>query len=264
MRIIGDNIIIQRGEDFTIDFEVKSLEGHPLMLLKQLTNPFLVITVTNNRYENVNVYKQSWWLDIDNCRFIQKDGTVINAKLKRFTSTEPLSITIFDAQEVVSTYVSTGRLVLDKSSDFDITNFLFYTTDEEGNNTYKYIKDYTVADGSIATQKWEEYSGFRVIKSFYTSDWIEQSYWIDMKVLSGETLDESLYAYMKEESYEDIPELPWTEEIFLAQLERVVDVTIKEKYTKLYESNAPLVEPYDSEQVILYPKKISISSNIQR
>ena len=65
MKILGNEIYIQRGENWTIDFEVKNDDGDPYMILKSIQkNPYIAITVTAARYEQQGDFRKTYWLDL--------------------------------------------------------------------------------------------------------------------------------------------------------------------------------------------------------
>ena len=50
MKILGDDVYIQRGENWSLDFDVTNEAVEPYMILKEWQNPYLVITVAAARY----------------------------------------------------------------------------------------------------------------------------------------------------------------------------------------------------------------------
>ena len=268
MKILGDDVYIQRGENWSLDFEIVNSKGEPYTILKTWTHPYLAITITAARYSQEGDYRHTWWLDLDR-RYVEgSDGTLTLVPLKRFISTEALYLDgeDFSAQEAINTYGTRagGRIVLDEDSDFDITNYLFYIDPNNDNNrTYKYLKSYTISGGSITNEVWEEYD-LRIIKGFDTKEWVEQRYLYDIKVLTGETIDENIYAYMTQEGYKNIPALPWYEDDTMQQIERIDDVEKRIEYTELVESNMPIMPDYETKLLVLQPTNIYVSANIQK
>lgn len=145
MRTLGDDVYIQRGETWSLDFDVTNKKGDPYMMLKEWNNPYLAITVTAARYEQEGDFRKTWWLDLSE-RWVEKaDGSMEIAPMKKFVSTEALNIHLFSVNEVIGLYGTNagGRIVLDPTSDFDVTNFLFFTDPlSDGNKVYKYVKSY--------------------------------------------------------------------------------------------------------------------------
>lgn len=152
MKILGDDVYIQRGENWSLDFDITNEAGEPFMMLKEWQNPYLVITVTAARYAQEGDYRHSWWLDLTQRYVEDAEGKLVLEPVKRFTGTEALFLDAddFSITEVLAAYgpdakPTPGRIVVDKSSDFDVTNFLFYIDpNKDGNRTYKYCKSYTI------------------------------------------------------------------------------------------------------------------------
>ena len=180
MKMVGNEIYIQRGETWSLDFAVRSEKGHPLMLFKGWKNPYLVITVTNSAYPQNGIFKMTYWLDLDKHYEEQNDGSLKEVPVKRFIATEPLYVETFDESQILSLYT---KIKNDAQSDFDITNYLFYT-EIDGENIYRYVE----RDKGVFV--WIDYD-FRIVKHFTTKDWLEQKYLYDIKLLAGDAIEGS-------------------------------------------------------------------------
>lgn len=160
MKILGDDVYIQRGENWSLDFDITNEAGEPYMMLKEWKNPYLVITVTAARYAQEGDYRHSWWLDLTQRYVEDAEGNLELEPVKRFTGTEALFLDAddFSITEVIAAYGSEadppGRIVTDKDSDFDVTNFLFYIDpNKDGNRIYKYCKSYTLVPETFVNCK---------------------------------------------------------------------------------------------------------------
>lgn len=147
MKILGDDVYIQRGENWSLDFEVTTEDGTPYTILKEWKNPFLAISVTAARYSQEGDYRHTWWLDLSQRYVEQNDGTLEIEPLKKFISTEALYLEgdDFSISEILAAYGTDagGRIVANPDDDFDLTNFLFYIDpNRDGNRIYKYCKSY--------------------------------------------------------------------------------------------------------------------------
>lgn len=266
MKTVGKDIYLQRGETWSLDFSVMNAKGDPYMIATFWDNPYLAITVTAARYQQKGDYRITYWLDLDNRLVEQQDGSVIRVPLKRFISTEALSLYVFSVSEVIATYGTGvgGKIVLDKNSDFDVTNYLFYTdVNKDGKRIYKYVKDYTVdQSGNVTNEVWEAYD-FRIIKQFNTLGWVEQHYLYDIKVLAGESLSEYTHGYLLEQDYKNVPNLPWNDTVTNTQINRIVDNDKRKELMEIYDSDMPLMPNYDTKLLILPPSNMYISANIQ-
>lgn len=270
MKMLGNDIYIQRGETWSLDFSVINSKGDPYMLFREWKNPYLAITVTAARYEQKGDFRKTWWLDMDNRWTEQADGTFEIVPMKRFTETDALYSMYHSIYQILGTYgqdwIEDGRITADgdKTSPFDVTNYLFFTDPNADNNRiYKYCKDYTInSEGQITSEVWEDYD-FRVIKQFNTKDWTEQNYLFDIKVLAGESVPEYIYNLLVQQEEEDIPDLPWSDEITIPQIRRIKDNEKRKEIQKIFDSGQPLMPDYDAKSLILQPTKITVSANIQ-
>ena len=287
MRRIGDDIYIQRGETWSLDFEVVNEKGHPFALLKNWQNPFLVITVSAALYEQKGDFRESYWLDLNKRWVEQSDGSVVLEDTKKFISTEALYVETFDVDYIISKYgvAAGGKIVLDKTSDFDITNYLFYSDPEfDGNYVYKYVKSYTEGIGddiggtgggiggspvipisytrtSMHVGEWEEYN-FRIIKRFDTKSWMEQGYLYDAKILTGESLRDLIQSTLdiEEQDYESDE---WSDEETQEYINLISDIAIKTEVQDLFDTGVPLRSTYDTKMLIIEPSRLYVSVNIQ-
>ena len=275
MKMIGDEVYLQRGEIWSLDFEVTDKKGHPIAILKNWKNPYIVITVAAALYEQKGDMRESYWLDLDKMWAEQEDGNIIEKPLKRFTSAEVLPIDAiipgegdtnmgFCIQNAMATYgpKNGGNIVLDKTSDFDVTNFLFYIDPlHDGNYIYAYVDYYETDNGNISDEVWKEYD-FRIVKRFTTRDWTEQRYLYDVKIVSGESVQERLIDILARQGV-TIVYTDWTEADWETYLDMISDETLKNEMRQLYEEGVPLMPGVDTESIILYPTSIYVSVNLQ-
>lgn len=160
MKILGNDVYIQRGETWSLDFDVTNAKGDPFMLFKAWQNPYLAITVTAARYAQKGDFRRTWWLDLKKRYVEQVDGSFVQMPMKMFIGTEALPIDNFSIADVIATYGKSngGRIVIDKDSDFDVTNYLFFVdAKSDGNKVYKYVSDYTVGPTyRLMFQEWSD------------------------------------------------------------------------------------------------------------
>jgi hypothetical protein len=274
MKMIGNEVHIQRGETWSLDFAVTNDKGHPFVVLKNWPNPYLAITVTAALYEQLGDFRETYWLDLNRRYVEQADGSMVLSDLKRFTSAEVLWLPNgFYVSDVLSYYgtENDGKIVLDGSSDFDIKNFLFYVDpDSDGNYQYKYVKNYTTDEnGSIELDdngyelvEWEDYD-FRIIKQFMTKNWMEQGYLFDVKVLAGESVQEHLKGILDTQNVTTKPFTEWTNEDWDTYIEAIEDEEVRVEMRQHYDDGAPLMPTYDTKSLLLEPTPIYVSVNIQ-
>lgn len=276
MRMLGDEVYIQRGETWSLDFAVRNDKGHPFVVLKDWKNPYLAITVAAALYEQRGDLRETYWLDLKRRYVEQADGTARLEDFKRFISAEvlwlPNGFSVADAIEHYGV-ANGGKIVLDKTSDFDVTNFLFFADpSSDGNYVYRYVKDYrTDANGNVAYKantyeedvEWEAYD-FRVIKQFNTKNWMEQGYFYDIKLLAGESTQERLISLLETQGVTvNTDGDSWTGEDWEAYLALVEDETARAELMALYEDGVPLLPSYDTKSLLLDPTPIYVSVNIQ-
>ncbi len=265
MKKLGDEVYIQRGEVWSLDFAVRTTKNHPFVVLKNWLNPYLAITVAAALYEQRGDYRETYWLDLQRKYVEQQDGNWQLEYLKRFISAEPLFLPDGFEVEDIATYYN-DKIVFDKDSDFDVTNFLFFTDPySDGNNIYKYIVSYELDGGGQVDEKsvvWAEYD-FRIIKQFVTKNWMEQAYWYDIKVLAGESVQEHLAGILEGQgiTYKSLP--TWTNEDWEDYLNLIEDIVVREEMWRLYDEGAPLMPTYDTKSLLLEPTPIYVSANIQ-
>lgn len=270
MKMVGNDVYIQRGETWSLDFAMTNQKGHPYVILKNWSNPYLTITITAALYEQRGDLRETYWLDLSKRYIEQADGVFLVEPLKTFISAEVLLLPNgFYAEDALTYYGvdSGGRIVLDKTSDFDITNYLFFCDPfSDGNYVYKYIVDYTLdTDGYINEDSviWAEYD-FRIIKQFITKNWMEQRYWYDIKVLAGESVQEHIKGILDTQQVEDIkPLTSWTNEDYQSYINLIEDEAVRMEIQSLFEDGVPLMPSYDTKSLLLEPTAIYVSANIQ-
>lgn len=256
MRIVGDTVYIQRGETWSLDFDVTDEKGRPYMLFSKWLNPYLAITVAGSRYEQTGDMRETHWLDLSYRWVEQKNGSTVKEPFKRFIATEPLYLpTGFSVIEVLSYYGD--RIVVDTNSDFDIKNYLFYT-ENDGKYEYKYVSSYTGDDAETADDSavWTDYN-FRIVKQFDTKNWMEQGYLYDAKIVAGETLIEYVARQLGVEPDE------WSTVELEENIASIQDEQARMRAMETFESGAPLISEYDIKSLIIEPSKLLVSTNIQ-
>lgn len=243
MKIVGKEIYIQRGEIWSLDFDITNDKGDPYMLFNRWTNPYLVITIATATYKQEGDFRKVYWLDLSESYIEQSDGTFILTDIKKFISTEALYLEEFTVEDVLDKY---SKIVEDPTSDFDISNYLFYIDPvADGNRTYKYF------DG----ENWVDYN-FRIIKQFTTNDLLGQGYLFDIKIIAGESVKEHIAGILGiDADFEDSETQ--------AKIDEIEDEVEKAEMQDLYDSGVPLMPNYDTKSIILQPTKLYVSTDIQ-
>lgn len=278
MKMIGNEVYIQRGETWALDFAVKDKNGHPFTIPNDWKNPYIVITVAGARYEQKGDFRRTYWLDLTDRWVEQADGSLALESVKTFTNAEPLFAQLiegeysverqgysyeFDIPDILSRYgvENGGNIVLDTTNDNDITNFLFYGKLDDGTYLHAYCENYENNGDGTYSATWKEYD-FRVIKQFITKDWTESSYLYDIKILTGESLEEHIAAILDAQQTPRDP-LPWNSVQIPLYIDAIEDLEKKREVLEIYMSGAPLFPDYEVKNVILPPTKLYTSTNIQ-
>ena len=264
MRMVGNEVYIQRGEDWTLDFSVVTKTGQPFTVLKIWENPYLAITISAALYEQKGDFRETYWLDLTKRYVENTDGSMSLAPLKKFTSADALYLPTFAINEVLAQYGD--RIVLDPKSDFDVTNYLFYTDpNSDGNYQYQYVSTYTKDDKGVLTEEWVPYE-FRIIKQFATKNWMEQSYLFDIKLLAGESIYEHIARQLTADGIEVDPfdeTGAWSDTKTQEYINLVTDETIRREIQEIFDDGMPLMPDYDTKSLILDPTRLYVSVNIQ-
>jgi hypothetical protein len=164
MKIHGNDIIIHRGETFTLSMNVKMRDGTPFIMTcdpKNLAahNPHILITIASSKYAQKNSYVRNWWLPM---KPEEPDETAIPS----FTSTEikPLTSLTQGSSDGVN-------------DDGVIERYLYYNQ-----QTGKYYYD-----ASGGKSDFKEYA-FKIHRAFThaeTKELVSQSYYYSITYVDG-------------------------------------------------------------------------------
>lgn len=179
MRTKAGDIYCERGETFTIGFEVKGNDGAPYVLSSQLEGDgckaYLLLTVASSA--NVTEAERkvyNFWGD--------------TSKIDKFYTTKPLlraDIGVAGASASAAWTAINSELITDAEKAKKITpaNYaIYYKEDNDGTRTYRRITG-TNADNA----EWADYK-FLYYKHFskeITEQWVESQYDYALKVVSG-------------------------------------------------------------------------------
>lgn len=255
--MLGDEIFIQRGETFSLDFEIKDANGRPFCIPNKWNNAYLMITISAALYKQRGDFRRTYWLDL--------------SSLKKFTGTEALYMPRyapdipFAISQVMNKYGNIITLNEDTDSDDnDITNYLFCTDpNNDGKLVYKYVEDYTLENGEVTEERWTEYN-CRFVQPFYTKDWVEQRYLYDANIVNGPTVLEYLNGVLARDGMGEFAlDTNADDETIRNTIALLRDGPEKEYIRKVYESGRPLMPEYDAKFCLWLPKKIFVSVDLQ-
>lgn len=187
MKTFNNELVIHRGETFSMDKVVQNKDGSPYIVSNKLRNPYVLVAVSTTRYEQNKRYLLNLWLPLtDNVRF---------------SITDPIDLTSFktEANGIVSKYTSfddvnkrepvpgsggknciVSGYIGDRFVFYDYDDCVLYLENEQGIKEYRYW--------NLEQECLLKYE-FRVTCPFtqdITSEWVEQSYVYSMTLMSGE------------------------------------------------------------------------------
>lgn len=165
MKIHGNDIVIHRGETFTLSMNVKMRDGTPFIMTydpdNDLTahNPYILITIASSKYAQKGSYIKNWWLPMND--------------LPSFTSTEIKTLTNLEQT----------------SSDSDNERYLYYNQQD---GKYYYYNG----------NNFKEYA-FKIYRAFLyeeTNELVSQSYYYSVTYVDGPNARQSkVIKYMRED-----------------------------------------------------------------
>lgn len=200
MRVSLNDITIHRGDTFTMDKSFVNVNNEPYVVSSELRNPFVLLTVSNSKYNQLERYLKNWWLDLQNYpRFI--DTNVVKAETDGVAWTSWPVLPLSGRSDLpegyawdntsdlpVSTHKTTGGETL-----YYLNDAVFYITTPTGERKYGYPCATRTSTG------YEFYSyydyDFRIVKAFLSEDtltWIEKLYTYSIFLMSGQTVREYL------------------------------------------------------------------------
>ena len=168
MEILNNQLYVQQGEAFTLDFFLRNKDGSPYIVSRQLKNPYYLVTVSSM---STNSNKDK--------RYLLNKWCKITAD--RFYVTTPVHIT------GVSSFNFTAMKSKANADGCTVANYaVYYTTDSNGNVTY--YKYTGTDDAAYNSAKMVPYENNFVV-SFSTDvtiDWTEHMYMYGIQLVDGD------------------------------------------------------------------------------
>lgn len=156
MRLRGKEIIVHRGETFTLDMSIRNRDGSPFIISKDMKNPHLLLSIASSKYSQSQRYLKNWWISLEH--------------VPKFKLTVPIEIEEFTTTAVPNEY---------RDADSKPGPYMF-TCVINGVRLYKY---YDKDNGTF-----KDYN-LRIAQPFAnkdTSEWIAQSYTYSLSFIAGE------------------------------------------------------------------------------
>ena len=184
MKTFNNELVIHRGETFSMDKVVQNKDGSPYIVSNKLQNPYVLVSVSTTRYDQNKRYLLNQWLPLsDKVRFsitepidLLSFKTEANGTVSKYTSFDDVKRELVSDNEncIVSGYIG------DQFVYYDYDDCVLYLQDERGIRDYKYW--------NLEQERLLKYE-FRITCPFtqeMTSKWIEQSYVYSITLMSGE------------------------------------------------------------------------------
>lgn len=178
MRSKAGDIYCERGETFTVAFDIRGNNNAPYCLSTNLDNEasgtksYLLLTVaSSDDVTGENRYIANFWGD--------------TSKFDKFYSTQPSEIAVTGAADAW-TLIESRLKALGNPAGVTPANYsLYYTVNEDGTRQYKKLAGTSKTDAA-----WADYS-FKYIKHFpkeITEQWVEQRYNYSLKLVAGRVI----------------------------------------------------------------------------
>lgn len=176
MQMYKNELVIYRGEAFTLDYEIKYQDGTPYIVSNKLDNPYLLLSISNTAFSQNKREVRNYWYPLSD--------------KPRFTLTEPLDIQDFKkaAENGESLY----------SSFDDITSFPIKGVYLNGEFVSELTAEHAVFSNSLEpgkfkywkNGKWNDYA-LRLVQPFTSNDtkeWLAQKYYYTIQLVNGTDL----------------------------------------------------------------------------
>lgn len=172
MKTYNNELIVYKGETFTIDKYLVNKDGSPFIISSKLENPYFLLTVGSDLYKPEYVYNK--WLEIVG-PMSQRNGV---QKIARFDSTVPVEIQL-DKDGQWPSFLPKGTTS---------TSAVYYIVNDDGSKTYKYATiDNLPTENGVNVASWTDYN-CRLSTIFthdITKDWNEQNYYWGIRLVDG-------------------------------------------------------------------------------
>ena len=198
MQMYKNELVIYRGEAFTLDYAIQFANGAPFIISNELNNPYFLLSISNTAFSQNSREVRNYWLSLEN--------------YKKFTLTEPLDLqslkvsatsneSVYKSFNDITSFPITGVYLNGKLvSSISENHAVFYNSLEPGK--YKYWSE----------DKWVDYE-CRVVCPFVSGDtktWSAQKYYYTIQLVTGIDMREYLvtqYSELHPESYQQIGDL---------------------------------------------------------
>ena len=242
----GNEIIIRRGETWTLSKLIENKDGSPYIISSVLANPYWRITIASAIYNAANRYVVNKWLSL-------KD-------FPRFYYTRPLNIADYGL-----TFADATLPFLHEGGEVDFTGdetsgyaniAIFYEKCPNGVTNYKYWEYINNIEDNFEG-KWVDYK-CPIITSFsneITSELVEQNYFYNIALIDGADTRQYLINLAKDLKILDY-EVMSNEQLYDAIKNE------NESYVDNIDVSRP-IQVINTEYPILEPTKLSVRTNLK-
>ena len=178
MQILNNELYVQRGEAFTLDFLLQNKDKSPYIMSSELSSPSFLVTISSMLQNPDNRYILNKWCMIN------------EEKYPRFYVTKPVKVDSFtNGVTWFSNFKNSAKQDGKKMSEYCV----LYTQTYDGVTSYKYYNDNTEPTSSdynnltFDETKLKDYENrFSVtFTSAETLKWTEQFYKYGIQLVSG-------------------------------------------------------------------------------
>jgi len=244
MKTLNNDIIVHRGETFTIDRTIVNKDNTPYIVSSELNNPYFLLTVTTTRYEQDDRYVYRKWLDLSDLILFKQTNIVNLFDLKKSAESTANMYTGFDDPNIQNLLSFPGvdnvcayGWVDGKAYYYQVGDAVF----TDGTN-YKYW------DPTKTTYGWTDYKAPRIVVPFtndVTKEWEEQSYKYSINLVSGTSLLEHLRGLCAKYNLEYKDSDTIDSLIYLLSVNNIaIDVDVDQPIVTL-DVNLPILVPTD-------------------
>lgn len=177
MQTRNNEIIVHRGETWTMRKLIKNKDGSPYIISSRLNNPYWLISIASATYSQANRYVLEMWLNINDS--------------PRFKITRPVELkSINPSYTFENTSIPTGYEYDEDTGKLTYANVaIFYEKLSDSVINYKYW-EYIDNEDNLYDGKWVDYKCSITLPftKDITDNWIEQNYYYNISLVDGETL----------------------------------------------------------------------------
>ena len=172
MKTFNNELVIHRGETFSMDKVVQNKDGSPYIVSNKLKNPYVLVAVSTTRYDQNKRYLLNLWLPLTD--------------KVRFSITDPIDLTSFktEANGTVSKYTSFNDVnvrgpvpgsggkncivsgyIGDRFVFYDYDDCVLYLENEQGIKEYRYWN--LEQEGLLNTRESHINAAIKEFKQYY-------------------------------------------------------------------------------------------------